>query len=221
MDIDIRKNRTQKCPLCSSSKIKDFFNDKKRIYLKCSKCNLIFVPEDFLLSPEEEKKRYELHENDPNDENYRYFLSRLFLPMSKLLKPESQGLDFGSGPGPTLSVMFEESGFKMNIYDFFYADDKSVFEKKYDFITASEVLEHLHNPAKEIDLLWSILKPAGYMGIMTKLAEDIDAFSKWHYITDDTHVSFFSRKTFIWIADKLKAELEFIGKDVIILKKPS
>ena len=92
-------------------------------------------------------------------------------------------------------------------------------KKKYDFITATEVFEHLRNPIETIELLWQRLKPGGIFGIMTKLVIDKEAFSTWHYITDRTHICFFSVKTFKWLANKLEAKIEFIGNDVIILYK--
>ena len=207
------------CPLCISKETSDYFSNKRRDFLQCSICNLVFVPEKFHLTPEEEKKRYDLHENDPQDEGYRNFLLRLAEPLSERLKPKSQGLDFGSGPGPTLSAILEQKGHTVDIYDYFYADDKKVLQKKFDFITATEVFEHLRNPTYVIELLWNILKPGGVFGIMTKLVIDREAFSTWHYITDRTHICFLSEKTFNWLAEKLKARIEFIGSDVILLYK--
>ena len=144
----------------------------------------------------------------------------MFNPLSLKLSPGSFGLDFGSGPEPTLSIMFEEEGHKMNIYDPYYAPDKIVLNEQYDFVTASEVVEHLHNPAIEFDLLWSILKPGGWLGLMTKLALDKEAFAKWHYKNDPTHVCFFSKETMEWLAEKWKAKIQFIGRDVILFQKP-
>ena len=78
--------------------------------------------------------------------------------MQKCLAPESCGLDFGSGPKPTLSVMFEEAGHCMTTFDYFYENVPSAFERQYDFITATEVVEHLHNPKEELERLWACLK---------------------------------------------------------------
>lgn len=207
------------CRLCNSSSIDIFFEDKDREYFCCLDCKLVFVPPKYFLPPEEEKKRYDFHQNSPNDKNYREFLNRLFIPLNKLLKPNSCGLDFGSGPGPTLSIMFEEIRHTMRVYDYFYAKNLSVFDKKYDFITATEVFEHLHNPKEELNRLWNCLKPGGYLGIMTKLVPDYNQFANWHYKRDLTHVSFFSQETFIWLQSLWKAELIFTNKDVIILHK--
>ncbi|WP_455201912.1 class I SAM-dependent methyltransferase [Kaarinaea lacus] len=180
---------------------------------------MIFVPSIHFLSAEEEKSQYDLHQNHPDDQGYRKFLSRLLIPMKEKLKPGDCGLDFGSGPGPTLSIMFEEQGYTMKIYDHFYADDGYVLQQQYDFITATETLEHLHRPKTELERLWSILKPGGCLGIMTKLVKDREAFTHWHYKNDLTHVCFFSQQTFNWLAELWQARLEYYGDDVIVFQK--
>lgn len=207
------------CILCGKTEVLPFFKDNDRDYLQCSLCKLIFVPLNQRLSHDEEVKRYNLHQNSPKDKGYRDFLNRIFKPMNSLIPPNSYGLDFGSGPGPTLNLMFTDNGHKMEIYDPFYAKDHSVFDKKYDFITATEVVEHLFNPKKELDLLWSCLKPKGILGIMTKLAPDKEMFASWHYKRDLTHVCFFSRPTFTWLANKWQSKVDFIDKDVVIFHK--
>lgn len=57
--------------------------------------------------------------------------------------------------------MFEEAGHEMAIFDKFYAPDSKVFRKRYDFITATEVLEHLKKPKVELNRLWALLPPGG------------------------------------------------------------
>ncbi len=139
--------------------------------------------------------------------------------MSKLLVAGSRGLDFGSGPGPTLSLMFEELGYPTAIYDPFYANDDSVLDLKYDFITATEVVEHFNNPAQSLNKMWQLLKPGGYLGIMTKLVINQTAFSNWHYKNDPTHICFFSNETFNWLTNHWNAKIIFRENDVIILQK--
>ena len=185
------------CPLCESKEIVDYYSNKRRDFLTCGFCNLVFVPNKFHLTPDEELKRYELHQNNPEDEGYKEFLSRLAIPLQKRLKAKSNGLDFGSGPGPTLSKMLEDKGHTVEIYDYFYANDKEVLRKRFDFITATEVFEHLRNPGQEIKMLWELLNPGGILGIMTKLAIDQQAFPKWHYITDRTHICFFPKDFYV------------------------
>jgi len=54
---------------------------------------------------------------------------------------------------------------------------------------------------------------------MTKLVRDVDAFSRWHYKNDPTHVCFFSVETWQWWARQMDAQLEILGADVILLQK--
>ncbi|NGP87247.1 class I SAM-dependent methyltransferase [Fodinibius halophilus] len=212
------------CTLCGNANVHLFYQDQSdhyaSDYYQCPNCRLIFASPKDRPSTEEEFERYETHENDPNDEGYRNFLGQLFEPLNKKLEPGSKGLDFGSGPGPTLNLMFEEQGHDMNIYDPFYADDETFFDEKYDFITATEVVEHLFHPRKEFDRLWDCLKPGGYLGIMTKIAEDDKTFfANWHYRLDETHVTFYTKQTFEWLANKWNASINFPAKRVVIFKK--
>jgi SAM-dependent methyltransferase len=207
------------CPLCRSDRVVEFFEDRLRCFLRCEICRLVFVPREFHLSPGEEKAQYDHHENSPDDLGYRKFLGRLFEPVNTRLLPGRKGLDFGSGPGPTLSVMFEEAGHCVSLYDPFYAPDAAPLNRQYDFVTASEVVEHFCEPAKDLQRLWSCVKPGGLLGIMTKQALDQASFASWHYKNDPTHVSFYSRETFCWLAANWHAELTFVGSDVVIVSR--
>lgn len=207
------------CPLCNSESHKEFYTGKKREYLRCTNCQLVFVPKKYILSEKEEKARYDTHENFSDDPGYRNFLQRMATPIKEHVPEYSSGLDFGCGPTPVLANILTELRYNMSTYDIFYNDNKTVFNKQYDFITTTEVIEHLLNPKKEIEKLWSLLKPGGTLGIMTKLVIDADAFSRWHYKNDSTHIRFFSIETFKWLAKQLNAELYFYYNDVMIFKK--
>ena len=216
--MDLNRGGYQ-CPLCSGYFVADYPIDQNRSYLHCSTCSLVFVPSDEQLSPADEKAVYDQHQNTPDDSGYRKFLSRLTVPISERVKPQSRGLDFGCGPGPTLSVMMEEQGHQMALYDIYYADYPQALEQQYDFITSTEVVEHLANPRQELEKLWALIRPGGYLGLMTKLVKDRHSFTNWHYKNDPTHISFFSVATFNYLAELWNANIEFIGADVIILRK--
>ena len=212
------------CPLCRARCTYDdtavFYRDRKRVYVRCACCDLIFVPPEYYLSPEREKAEYDLHDNQLDDPGYRRFLSRVFTPLTNRLAPAASGLDFGCGPGPALAAMLRERGFAVALYDVFYQPDRSVLNRQYNFITATEVVEHLHDPQQQLQCLWDCLAPGGILAIMTKLALDVNAFARWHYKNDPTHVCFFSRTTFEFLAERFSASLEFIADDVIFLTKP-
>ncbi|MBR9987130.1 MAG: class I SAM-dependent methyltransferase [Desulfosarcina sp.] len=207
------------CPLCSGDDIDPFFEDENRIYLNCLNCELVFVPQRYWLSAEDEKATYDLHENDPQDRGYRQFLSRLSAPLMQRLKARQKGLDYGCGPGPTLSVLLEAHGHEVDLYDPIYYNDPSVFHNRYDFICATEVVEHLRDPKLEFAALFKVLKPGGWLGVMTKRVTDKQAFRQWHYIRDMTHICFYSQRTFEYLARRFDARLDVVANDVMLLNK--
>lgn len=207
------------CPLCAGNAISSYFSDRRRPYLNCGRCGLVFVPPEHYLSRDAEKAEYALHQNDIADPGYRSFLSRLTNPLTGRLSPGAHGLDFGCGPGPALAHMLRESGFEVALYDSIFVPEESVLQASYAFICATEVVEHLHHPGRELDRLWSLLQPGGWLGIMTKLVRDQTAFASWHYKNDPTHVCFFSADTWQWWARQYSASLEIIGADVILLQR--
>ncbi|QSH41344.1 class I SAM-dependent methyltransferase [Lentisphaerota bacterium ZTH] len=208
------------CPLCNNFDIEFFHCDKNREYLQCRRCKLVFVPDRYRLSAQDEKTEYDRHCNSVTDPGYRKFLSRLFIPVCERLLEGSSGLEFGCGPGPALAAMFQEAGFTIALFDKYYHNHPEVLKHNYDFITATEVFEHLQHPGTEIQKLWKLLKPGGILGIMTKMTKDKPSFANWHYIRDLTHICFFSQTTFRWLGARLGAEPEFSGSDVIIFQKP-
>lgn len=208
------------CPLCGNNSSSKYHTDVHRSYLQCTRCALVYVPESYHLSLDEERAEYELHRNSPDDAGYRRFLSRLAEPMMDRLAPCSNGLDFGCGPGPTLSVMLEEAGHTVALYDPFFAPDKSVLDFKYDFITMSEVAEHLRRPSNIWRQLHACLKPGGTLAVMTQMVKNVESFRKWQYTTDQTHICFYSPETFEWLAQTLNVDHIPIGRDVVLMTRP-
>jgi hypothetical protein len=177
------------------------------------------VPSKHFLSKTEEENQYSFHQNNPDDSGYRTFLSKLYDPMIKLLDTSDCGLDYGSGPGPTLSVMLEERGHTMNIYDYIFAADDSVLENTYDFITCTETIEHFRSPRDDLINIWEMLKQGGYLGVMTKFYSDEINFSKWYYKNDPTHICFYSSTTIEWLAGFWDATIVHQETDVVIFQK--
>jgi SAM-dependent methyltransferase len=197
-----------------------YHRDSRRDYLQCGVCELVFVPPDWHLDPAAERAEYDLHRNYPRDEGYRRFLGRLAEPLCDRVAQPGRGLDFGCGPGPALDSMLREAGHEVALYDQFYQPDDAVFATgAYDFITATEVVEHLREPRFELARLWDCLRPGGYLGLMTKLVIDAEAFARWHYKNDPTHICFYTADTWRWWAGTVNAGLELIGSDVILLRK--
>lgn len=208
------------CPLCQNTDLLNFNSDKKRDYLRCNRCQLVFVPPSQHLSLSQEKAIYDFHQNHGDDPGYRKFLSRLCIPLTSRLKPKSNGLDFGCGPGPVLAQMLTDCGHQIDLYDPFYANQPGNLKNQYDFIVCTEVIEHFRQPQIEFEYLFCLLNSTGILGIMTKLVIDSAAFSRWHYKNDPTHLCFFSKTTLEWLANQYNRRIEFIDKDVILFSKP-
>lgn len=207
------------CPLCLSNKITFYHEDKSRCYWQCDCCQLVFVTPELRLDEDSERAHYQHRQNNPFDLGYRRFLSRLSMPLLERIPANSTGLDFGCGPGPALAQMLTEVGHNISLYDVYYQTNKNVLTDCYDFLTATEVIEHLCNPNKVWQQWLNLVKPGGWIAIMTKMVTDHAGFANWHYKLDPTHVIFFSRATFEYLAKRDQLELTFFGEDVILLSK--
>jgi SAM-dependent methyltransferase len=210
---------TDNCPLCGAQRSLPYHRDALRSYRQCWRCALVFVPPGERLDRRAERAEYDRHENRVDDRAYLRFLSRLAVPLQQRLPPASRGLDFGCGPAPALAQMLRDAGHAVCLHDSFYRPAPELLRRRYDFITATEVVEHLHAPGAELERLWACLRPGGWLGIMTKLLRDQSAFANWHYKRDPTHVCFFSRCSWRWWARGRRAQLTWHGADVILLRK--
>jgi len=207
------------CIVCKNQEAVDFKNIKQKRYWKCSYCEAIFLDKEFYLSSNDEYKHYLTHNNDVNDPRYKKFLSNLMFPLIERIKLNSIGLDYGCGPGPALSLMLREKGYQMFNYDPFFHPKKSNLLKKYDFISCSETVEHFHNPFYEFTRFNELLNDGGIIGIMTNFHSKENIFENWYYIKDPTHVVFYNKKTFQIIAKIFDWDSEFLGNNLVFLKK--
>ena len=187
--------------------------------MECDSCRMVHLAPEYRLGAEDERARYETHKNVPSDPEYRAFLNRLAMPLMKRLLPGAEGLDYGSGPGPTLSLMLEELGFRMEIYDPYFAPDPASLERSYDFITCSETIEHFFRPDEEFARLDRVLRPGGWLALMTEMIPKTASFENWYYPRDPTHVCFYRPATMEWLAAHLGAGLEFPHPNVVLLRK--
>ncbi len=188
------------CPLCGTPDAFAFARVHERDYFSCGTCALVHLERSQRLTSERERVHYGTHQNSPDDPRYRAFLAQLAEPLVERLSPGAVGIDIGSGPGPTLSVMFEEQGFPTSDYDPFFAPDALLLHRAYDFVSCSETVEHFFSPGDEFRQLDRLLRPGGWLGIMTTVLRADEDFTAWHYPRDPTHVSFYRPSTFEWIA---------------------
>ena len=170
------------CPLCLSSRSRPLHKGGKasgyRDFLHCPNCDLVFVPREQLLDAAGQKARYLQHNNDVDDPAYREFLGRMYFALRPHLRPGSCGLDFGAGPGPALQRMMIEDGFEAQVYDLYFYPDESVLKRTYDFVTCTETVEHFSRPRRELERINRLLRPGGWLGVMTGMLESWTTFPR-------------------------------------------
>jgi len=166
-----------------------------------------------------EQARYEEHHNDPNDPGYQKFVSPITEYILDHFNKESLGLDFGSGTGPVISKVLTDHGYLISKYDPFFSPDTSVLQKKYDFIACCEVIEHFHQPEKEFNLLYKLLRPNGILLCMTRLYNKSIPFKNWYYRRDPTHVFIYQSKTISYITNQFGFKNGQVNERLIILEK--
>ena len=218
------------CPLCGEDQHLSYLDSAMpRRYLACGTCHLAFMHPADRLTSEQEREYYRTHENSIDDEGYVRFLNLLLEPLLTILRERQStdialipaqdhklnALDYGCGPGPTLSVLLEKAGIACDNYDPFFFPQQAT--PPYDVITATECFEHFHRPAEELSKLVSWLKPGGLMALMTSRWSTPEKFMHWHYNRDPTHVIFMHDKTIEFIEENLGLSCIYKDKKRIVI----
>ncbi|MBE0429799.1 MAG: class I SAM-dependent methyltransferase [Thermoleophilia bacterium] len=193
----------RRCTLCGSN-IVLFCDTDGKSYYRCADCSSILMDPLSLPSREEERRRYQEHNNDVEDRRYQEFVAPIVNEIQRNFNQEHAGLDFGAGPGPVVTKLLRDSGFTVELYDPLFWANPEALRTRYDYIACCEVIEHFHSPRKEFALLHSLLKPGGALYCMTEpYSEDID-FGKWYYKSDQSHVFFYTKDTFEWVRSHMR-----------------
>ena len=203
------------CPLCQSQSI-PFHSEHFR---KCSGCQSVFRSKKYFITREKEQARYEKHNNDITDKKYQDFMSPIVDMVIKNQQLCEKWLDFWAGTGPVVTYMLEQKWFHLKLYDPFFHNYPALLKQKYDFIIATEVVEHFYNPLKEFELLYNLLNQGWKLYIMTNLYSPEIDFWKWYYKNDITHVFFYSEDAFKYIKNHWGWENYLRHNRCIILEK--
>lgn len=209
-----------RCPVCEHDAAHPFQTVGPRHYWRCPTCSCTFLQPDQRPGPAAEQAEYRLHQNHPGDAGYRRHLEQLTGPLLQRLPPAQSGLDFGCGPGPVLPDLLRDAGHAVALYDPFFHPVDTTLTTRYDFVTCTEVVEHFHHPADEFRRLQGLLKPGGWLGVMTRFQTDDARFAQWHYRRDPTHVVFYRETTLRWLAQHHGWLCEIPGPNVALLHKP-
>ncbi len=186
-----------KCHICNQSTV-SFKHDKTDIkYYHCTSCEYIFKSSEYYQDLETQKERYNLHENNEEDEGYRAYFQRFLDFVLPHVDNVKTALDFGCGRTSLLAQLLEGKSISCDYYDPIYHPDTLDEKKRYDLIVSTEVFEHLHQPREVFAQLLEKLKSGGYLAIQTEFhSNEQVSFQQWWYSQDETHIIFFRAKTF-------------------------
>lgn len=204
------------CPLCCAES-QPYFTEKERLFLKCPVCKAVITHPDNFLTAEAEKARYELHENDPENEGYQKFVSPITSGILNDFTHYDKGLDFGSGTGSPIMKVLKGNDYNIVEYDLYFHNHPELLKQQYDYIACCEVAEHFKEPHKEFTLLRNLLKPNGKLYLMTEMIDDSKDFAVWYYKKDPTHVFLYHPETFEWIKEEFGFKGLKIDKRLAVL----
>jgi len=210
-----------KCSICGQ-KSEIFEHPKSNIeYLECPLCRSISKSPKNFSNFDEQKIRYDLHDNNEDDIGYQRYFQRFIDFALPHIVGTKRALDFGCGATPLLSHMLNSYDIECDIYDPIYYPDNSYINSRYDLIVSVEVFEHLHNPIEVFGRLINILNPNGYIAIQTAFCpRDRDKFLDWYYHLDPTHVIFFRVETFKYMAKEYGLNIvDQNNKNMVLFQK--
>lgn len=187
-------------------------------YWLCGRCSLVFMDPAHHPTEERERRRYLQHHN-VLEPAYLAYLSRLALPVTRHLPPESRGLDYGSGPVEGMKAILEPLGFAVDSYDPYFFPRPELLNFRYDFVLCCEAAEHFFSPRAEFARIDAVLKKGGLLGVSSALLPPLDQFEGWSYRRDYTHVAFFSPTSVRWLAGHFGWELLSLESPLWILRK--
>ena len=211
----------KQCPLCSSDS-KHYITVDSYSYNHCNQCNHIWLDSTHYLKEVEESERYLLHNNNADNISYVNYLTRIYnecekyAPKSSL---ESGVVDYGCCAEEVMVKVIEKSGYEGYGYDPLFNIVVPLNNLPVGVVIASESVEHFYNPLTEFKQIHSWLKPGGTLFIKTSLTDTVDDFGSWWYRKDPTHVQFFSRQSFQFIAETIGFRLLFAEKNTVVLEK--
>jgi hypothetical protein len=209
------------CKICNyDTKAFDDVELQKQFYI-CPNCHCIVLDPRFYLSLEKENSLYNNHHNSLENEGYVKMFEDFLDYFWNDLTCKEKALDFGSGPTPVLAQLLRRREVKIDHYDKFYQPIQCFENQTYDFITSTEVFEHLDDPVATLSLLSQHLKPKGFIALMTLFHTNNEAsFLKWWYRRDPTHITFYTAYTLEVLAHKCGLEvLKTDGKRIALLQK--
>ena len=86
-------------------------------------------------------------------------------------------------------------------------------------LPARERLHLSRRDLVEFERLDELLRPGGWLAVMTTMRDDTRDFAGWWYVRDFTHVCFYRPRTMEWIARAHAWQLELPHPNVALFRK--
>jgi SAM-dependent methyltransferase len=183
------------CPLCGEGECACIAENRRRKFLMCKNCTLVFVPENYYLPIDLERQRYDLHDNSASNDGYVRFLGQVADIVCAFTAPASRVLDYGCGKNAVLTGLLTGRGRLCDPFDPLYDYPlKTGGGGTYDAIVMCEVIEHCRNIAATLADVRTLLTPGGLLLLRTQLYPPSGDIARWWYAQDPTHINFFSWK---------------------------
>lgn len=211
----------EKCPLCQSSDFTKYWAFHGYRLSRCLRCFFVWdpFPQDNVLSQYE--KNYYVNDNPKGGYanyfegmriNRKTFASRL-RRISRKTGYKSDLLDVGSALGDCLveaqKLKWSRiSGIEPSHYAAAFARDrgfkvingilskKSFKSNSFNIVTSQDVLEHIGDPLPHLDQIFRVLKPQGWLFLVTPDIGGVWHFflrSLWYHYKPGEHISYFSK----------------------------
>jgi hypothetical protein len=210
-----------KCGLCGhdSSRIfsKKILFKYDVIYYKCDGCLSVYTEKPYWLAEAYSDSNLNLLDTGAVQRNlhnqaFCFVISKLF--------SVGNYLDYGGGDGLLCRLLrdlnincYVEDMYAKPVYSIGYTSPNYVTP---DVLMAFEVVEHFSNPDEEINNLFKYNSKITIISTCFYEGQGVN----WDYLSSETgqHVFFYTKKSFLYLANKYRREVIFIGNYAIFIK---
>ncbi len=195
------------CSLCEAPSRRALESFGSPFY-HCAQCDLIFVPREWHLSLAAQVDRYRRHQNTPEHAGYAARFEALVGLIQERCQQVSRILDYGCGPGPVLVQLLQRAGYEAVGYDPHFFSEADI-SRPFDAVVSTETFEHFADPRGEMKRILGLIRPGGYLAVMTEFHSGVERFGGWCYARDRTHVAFYSLRTLDYLCETFEMKMMF------------
>ena len=212
------KQEWDKCNLCSSNKLKVFYNDNG--ICQCTECKFVFyksIPSSDELDAvysnySREEYITDISKNKISSELQRLLSSHQIKNVLDIACGECYFLDILQDIDPALNLYAteHETGKERVIkkgHNYIEGDFFPKTDIKFDLIIFTEAIEHINDVSEFLESAYTLLRPGGLIYITTPNFSSLERLimgSKWGMVTPPEHLSYFTVSTLNQIMNRSK-----------------